>query len=202
LIRTPFFYTRFFFFRIASGDAGSCWSGGWPRGLFVAIVLAAVKHDFCLSSSTVWFCSSLMVGVTLGLFFDYLPTVHSCQEKPWPQRRGLPSRLMNWLIMGQETTISVHISWPSIPWFQYNGPILANQTITGKAKGLTPALGLFETRHMGINFFYDIFLGIRSHKRGRSRCVDAAFECHGHEPGVTLLNLLIARPLRRRPVSS
>jgi beta-carotene hydroxylase len=30
-------------------------------------------------------------------------------------------------------------------------------------------LGLFESRKDGINFLYDIFLGVRSHKKRRSR---------------------------------
>ena len=45
---------------------------GLERSIFVVIVLAAARFDFLPFIFNCWFAPALMVGVTLGLFFDYL----------------------------------------------------------------------------------------------------------------------------------
>jgi beta-carotene hydroxylase len=62
----------------------------------------------------------------------------------------------------------VHHLWPSIPWFHYQGAYYATRPILD-AKGSPQRLGMFESRHDFYNFLYDIFLGVRSHKRRRSK---------------------------------
>ena len=57
---------------------------------------------------------------------------------------------------------------PSIPWFEYQGAYRATRHLLD-AKGSPQRLGLFESRRDGLNFLYDIFLGVRSHKRQRSK---------------------------------
>ena len=37
------------------------------------------------------------------------------------------------------------------------------------AKGSPQRMGIFETRSDGLNFLYDIILGVRSHKKRRSK---------------------------------
>jgi beta-carotene hydroxylase len=74
---------------------------------------------------------------------------------------------MNWLIMGQNYHL-IHHLWPSIPWFEYRPAYQATRHILD-AKGSPQRLGLFESRSDGFNFLYDILLGVRSHKKRRSK---------------------------------
>jgi beta-carotene hydroxylase len=69
---------------------------------------------------------------------------------------------MNWLIMGQNYHL-VHHLWPSIPWFEYKPAYEATKPLLD-AKDSPQRLGIFETRSDVVNFFYDILIGVRSHK--------------------------------------
>ena len=105
------------------------------------IVLAAVRFDFLpFIFNTGLF--SLMVGVTLGLFFDYLPHRPFTSRNRWTNARIYPSQLMNMLIMGQNYHL-VHHLWPSIPWFEYKPAYEATALLT--CKGFPQRLGIFET---------------------------------------------------------
>ena len=167
LIAPRFFYHEVFFFRHRLWRRWELLEWGLARGLFLAIVFSAVKLGFLPFIFNCWFAPALMVGVTLGLFFDYLPHRPFLSRSRWHNARVYPSRLMNWLIMGQNYHL-VHHLWPSIPWFEYQEAYRATQPLL-EAKGSPQRLGLFETRHDVVNFLYDIFFGIRSHKRRRSR---------------------------------
>ena len=74
---------------------------GAGRSIFLVIVLAAARFDFLPFIFNCWFAPALMVGVTLGLFFDYLPHRPFTSRNRWTNARIYPGRLMNWLIMGQ-----------------------------------------------------------------------------------------------------
>ena len=74
---------------------------------------------------------------------------------------------MNCLIMGQNYHL-IHHLWPSIPWFEYKPAYEATKHILD-AKGSPQRLGIFETRSDGLNFLYDIFLGLRSHNLRQSK---------------------------------
>ncbi|WP_399214072.1 beta-carotene hydroxylase [Synechococcus sp. RedBA-s] len=167
LIAPRFFYHEVFFFRHRLWRKWELLEWGVARAIFISIVLAAFKFNFEPFIFNCWFAPALMVGVTLGLFFDYLPHRPFKSRNRWHNARVYPSRLMNWLIMGQNYHL-IHHLWPSIPWFEYQPAYRATQPLL-EAKGSPQRLGLFETPHDGINFLYDIFLGIRSHKRRRSR---------------------------------
>ncbi len=167
LIAPRFFYHEVFFFRHRLWRRWELLEWGLARALFFTIVAASIRFNFLPFVLNVWFASALMVGVTLGLFFDYLPHRPFLSRNRWQNARVYPSRVMNWLIMGQNYHL-VHHLWPSIPWFEYQDAYRATQDLL-ESKGSPQRLGLFETRHDGINFLYDIFCGIRSHKRRRSR---------------------------------
>ena len=137
------------------------------RTIFVLIVVAAARHNFLPFVFNCWFAPALIVGVTLCLFFDYLPHRPFQSRNRWHNARVYPSRLMNWLIMGQNYHL-IHHLWPSIPWFEYQPAYHATKPILD-AKGSPQRLGLFESRADSLNFLYDIFLGVRSHKKRRSR---------------------------------
>jgi beta-carotene hydroxylase len=167
LIAPRFFYHEVFFFRRRLWRRWELLEWGLARGLFFAIVIAGVKFNFLPFIFNCWFAPALMVGVTLGLFFDYLPHRPFLSRSRWHNARVYPSRMMNWLIMGQNYHL-VHHLWPSIPWFEYQDAYRATRPLL-ESKGSPQRLGLFETRHDGLNFLYDIFFGIRSHKHRRSR---------------------------------
>ena len=167
LIAPRFFYHEIFFFKRALWRGNELVAWGLERLAFALIILAAIRFDFLPFIFNCWFAPALMVGVTLGLFFDYLPHRPFLSRSRWHNARVYPSRLMNWLIMGQNYHL-VHHLWPSIPWFEYRPAYLATRHLLD-AKGSPQRLGLFESRSDTLNFLYDLLLGVRSHKRRRSR---------------------------------
>ena len=74
---------------------------------------------------------------------------------------------MNLLIMGQNYPL-IHLLWPSIPWFEYKVAYEKTKPLLDQ-KGSPQRMGIFETKKDGFNFLYDVILGIRSHKRNRSK---------------------------------
>ena len=118
LIAPRFFYHEWFFFQRKLWKRWELMQWGLERSVFVVIVLAAARFEFLPFIFNCWFAPALMVGVTLGLFFDYLPHRPFTSRNRWTNARIYPGRLMNWLIMGQNYHL-VHHLWPSIPWFEY-----------------------------------------------------------------------------------
>ncbi len=69
--------------------------------------------------------------------------------------------------MGQNYHL-VHHLWPSIPWFEYKPAYEATKPLLD-LKGSPQRIGIFETKNDGLNFLYDVILGVRSHKKRRSK---------------------------------
>ena len=69
--------------------------------------------------------------------------------------------------MGQNYHL-VHHLWPSIPWFEYKPAYELTKPLLD-SKGSPQRMGIFESHKDGFNFLYDIILGIRSHKKNRSK---------------------------------
>ncbi|HRD41720.1 MAG TPA: fatty acid desaturase [Prochlorococcaceae cyanobacterium AMR_MDS_5431] len=167
LIAPRFFYHEYFFFKHRLWHRYELVEWALARGLFFSIIIAAIHYNFLPFIFNCWFAPALMVGVTLGLFFDYLPHRPFQSRNRWLNARVYPGRLMNWLIMGQNYHL-IHHLWPSIPWFEYRPAYHATKPLLD-AKGSPQRLGIFETRADGLNFLYDILLGVRSHQKGRSK---------------------------------
>ena len=167
LIAPRFFYHEYFFFERKLWRKYELMQWGLERSLFISIVLAGIKFDFMNVIYNLWFGPALMVGVTLGIFFDYLPHRPFLTRNRWKNARVYPSKTMNLLIMGQNYHL-VHHLWPSIPWFEYKPAYEATKPLLD-AKGSPQRMGIFETSKDGFNFLYDIVLGIRSHKKNRSK---------------------------------
>ncbi len=167
LIAPRFFYHEYFFFERKLWRRYELLQWGLERSLFISIVIAGVRFDFMNVIYNLWFGPALMVGVTLGIFFDYLPHRPFLSRSKWKNARVYPSRIMNWMIMGQNYHL-VHHLWPSIPWFEYKPAYEATKPLLD-AKGSPQRIGIFESREDGFNFLYDVFLGIRSHKKRRSK---------------------------------
>ncbi len=167
LIAPRFFYHEYFFFQRRLWKRWELMQWGLERAVFLTIVVAAFQFDFLPFIFNCWFAPALMVGVTLGLFFDYLPHRPFLSRNRWQNARVYPGRTMNWLIMGQNYHL-VHHLWPSIPWFEYKPAYEATKPLLD-SKGSPQRLGLFESSADLGNFLYDIFLGVRSHKPHGSR---------------------------------
>ena len=167
LIAPRFFYHEWFFFQRRLWRRWELMQWGFERSIFLVIVLAAIRFDFLPFVFNCWFAPALMVGVTLGLFFDYLPHRPFTSRNRWTNARIYPGQLMNWLIMGQNYHL-VHHLWPSIPWFEYKPAYEATKPLLD-SKGSPQRLGIFETQRDGYNFLYDILVGVRSHKRRRGK---------------------------------
>ncbi len=167
LIAPRFFYHEVFFFQKRLWKRYELMQWGIERGLFISIVIAGIKFGFMNIIYNLWFGPALMVGVTLGIFFDYLPHRPFIARNKWKNARVYPSRVMNLLIMGQNYHL-IHHLWPSIPWFEYKPAYELTKPLLDK-KGSPQRLGIFETKSDSLNFIYDVFLGIRSHKYRRSK---------------------------------
>ena len=74
---------------------------------------------------------------------------------------------MNILIMGQNYHL-IHHLWPSIPWFEYKIAYEKTKPLLD-IKGSPQRVGIFETKEDTYNFIYDLFLGVRSHKKKRGK---------------------------------
>ena len=167
LIAPRFFYHEYFFFQRRLWRRYELFEWALARTLFVMIIVAAAGGGFLPFIFNCWFAPALLVGVTLGLFFDYLPHRPFDSRNRWTNARVYPGNTMNLLIMGQNYHL-VHHLWPSIPWFQYQAAYKATKPLLDR-KGSPQRLGIFETLHDCGNFFYDVLLGIRSHSRTRSK---------------------------------
>lgn len=129
--------------------------------LFVGIIVYISCHyGFLGYILNFWFIPTAVVGLALGLFFDYLPHRPHQERDRWKNARVYPSAIMNVLIMGQNYHL-IHHLWPSIPWYKYQPAYYAVKPLLDE-KGCDQSLGLLERKSF-LSFLYDVFLGIRFH---------------------------------------
>jgi beta-carotene hydroxylase len=160
LIAVRFFYHEIFFFKRKLWRKYELLEWFLGRLAVGLIVYAAVQHGFLGYILNFWFAPALVVGLALGLFFDYLPHRPFKERDRWKNARVYPSSILNWLIMGQNYHL-IHHLWPSIPWYNYEKAYFATQSLLD-AKGCHQSLGLLKGKDF-LGFLYDIFLGIRFH---------------------------------------
>jgi beta-carotene hydroxylase len=163
LINARFLYHEVYFFRRRLWRKFEL--GEWiiARSLTVLLLFLAVRYGFIGYIFDYWFVPLAFVGLALGLFFDYLPHRPFQERSRWKNARVYPSRLLNWLIMGQNYHL-IHHLWPSIPWYNYEPAYRAMKPLLD-AKGCHQCLGLTQTRWDFWGFIYDILIGIRFHRR-------------------------------------
>ncbi|HIK44677.1 MAG TPA: fatty acid desaturase [Leptolyngbyaceae cyanobacterium M65_K2018_010] len=158
LIAARFFYHEIYFFK------RRLWRNWelleWFLGRFAVglLVFTAWKFDFLGYIFNFWFSPALVVGIALGLFFDYLPHRPFQERDRWKNARVYPSPVLNLLIMGQNYHL-VHHLWPSIPWYKYQPTYEVMRPLLD-AKGSPQSLGLLQMKDF-FSFLYDLFLGIR-----------------------------------------
>lgn len=165
LIAPRFFYHEVFFFKRRLWRKYELLEWFLSRLIFVSIVYCAVRYDFLDYIFNYWFSPALVVGLALGLFFDYLPHRPFEERDRWKNARVYPSPLLNLLIMGQNYHL-IHHLWPSIPWYNYEPAYRATRPLLD-AKGCHQTLGILQKEKDFWNFIYDVFLGIRFHHHAK-----------------------------------
>lgn len=160
MIAARFFYHEVYFFqrRLWRKYELLEWLGS--RLVVVVVVYAACQYDFLGFIFNYWFSPALVVGIALGLFFDYFPHRPFQERGRWKNARVYPSPVLNLLIGGQNYHL-IHHLWPSIPWYRYQCAYYAAKPVLD-AKQCYQSLGLLQGKDFW-HFVYDLFLGIRFH---------------------------------------
>ena len=158
MIAARFFYHEIFFFKRRLWRKYELLEWFLSRSFVGVIIFLGIKYDFIQYIMNFWFVPALVVGIALGLFFDYLPHRPFKEKDRWKNARVYPGAVLNLLILGQNYHL-VHHLWPSIPWYRYQPAYYATKSLLD-AKGCEQSLGLLEGKNFW-NFLYDLFLGIR-----------------------------------------
>lgn len=162
LIAARFFYHEVFFFKRQLWRKYELLEWFLSRLFVATIIYLACHYGFLGYIMNFWFVPALVVGLALGLFFDYLPHRPFQERDRWKNARVYPSPILNILIMGQNYHL-IHHLWPSIPWYKYQAAYQATKPLLAE-KGCHQSLGLLQGKDF-LSFVYDIFLGIRFHKK-------------------------------------
>lgn len=162
LIAARFFYHEIYFFQRRLWRKYELWEWFFSR-LFVGVIIYISVQNDCLGYVlNFWFCPALVVGIALGLFFDYLPHRPFQERNRWKNARVYPSAILNILILGQNYHL-VHHLWPSIPWYNYKPAYEAVKPLLDE-KGSPQSLGILQGKKDFWNFVYDVFIGVRFHR--------------------------------------
>jgi beta-carotene hydroxylase len=161
LIAARFFYHEIYFFRRRLWRKYELLEWFLGRFAVAALVFTACQFDFLGYIFNYWFSPALVVGIALGLFFDYLPHRPFKERDRWKNARVYPSAALNLMIMGQNYHL-IHHLWPSIPWYRYK-PAYETMKPLLDAKGSPQSLGILQGGRDFFGFLYDLVLGIRFH---------------------------------------
>lgn len=163
LIPVRFFYHEVYFFKRRLWKNYELLEWFVSRFLVGMVIYLSLQYGFVDYVINYWLSAALVVGWMLGLFFDYLPHRPFQKRDRWKNARVYPSKILNLLICGQNYHL-VHHLWPSIPWYKYQ-PAYYQMKPLLDAKECYQSLGLLEGKKDFFGFIYDLFLGIRFHKK-------------------------------------
>jgi beta-carotene hydroxylase len=166
LIAARFFYHEIFFFKRRLWRKYELWEWFFSRLFVATLIYISIQYGFVGYILNFWFCPALVVGLALGLFFDYLPHRPFQDRDRWKNARVYPSPILNVLILGQNYHL-IHHLWPNIPWYAYQSAYYAAKPLLDE-KGSPQSLGIFEGGKNFFSFVYDVFLGIRFHRHKNS----------------------------------
>jgi beta-carotene hydroxylase len=162
LIAVRFFYHEVFFFQRRLWRKHELWEWAISRGILVAVLIAGYFYGFLGYILNFWFVPTAIMGLLLGLFFDYLPHRPFKETSRWLNARVYPSWLLNILLLGQNYHL-VHHLWPTVPWYNYQPAYRQMKYLLDKHNS-PQSLGLLKFPDFS-GFLYDVFLGIRFHKK-------------------------------------
>ncbi len=172
LIAPRFFYHEIFFFKRRLWRKYELLEWFVSRLVVASIIYIACQNGFLGYILNFWFSPALVVGMTLGLVFDYLPHRPFQERDRWKNARVYPNPILNILIGGHNYHL-VHHLWPSIPWYKYQPAYYAVKPLLD-AKGCYQSLGLLEGKASFWNFVYDVFIGIRIHRKSTDKKIEEA----------------------------
>jgi len=162
MIAARFFYHEVYFFKRKLWRKLELLEWFLSRMVVAMVVLTAYQYHFLAFIFNFWFSPALVVGIALGLFFDYLPHRPFQERGRWKNARVYPGRILNLLIGGQNYHL-IHHLWPSIPWYKYQAAYHAAKPILDE-KNCYQSLGILQGKSFW-GFLYDVFLGIRLHRQ-------------------------------------
>ena len=160
LIAVRFLYHEVFFFQRRLWRNYELLEWFISRLIVITIVYISVQYHFLGYILNFWFIPAFLVGITLGLFFDYLPHRPFVERNRWKNARVYPGKVLNILILGQNYHL-IHHLWPSIPWYNYQPAYYLMKPLLDE-KGSPQTSGLLQKQDF-LEFVYDIFIGIHFH---------------------------------------
>jgi beta-carotene hydroxylase len=160
LIAVRFLYHEVFFFQRRLWRNYELLEWFISRLIVITIVYISVQYHFLGYILNFWFIPAFLVGITLGLFFDYLPHRPFVERNRWKNARVYPGKVLNILILGQNYHL-IHHLWPSIPWYNYQPAYYLMKPLLDE-KGSPQTSGLLQKKDF-FEFVYDIFIGIHFH---------------------------------------
>ncbi|MBW4655287.1 MAG: fatty acid desaturase [Kaiparowitsia implicata GSE-PSE-MK54-09C] len=165
MIAARFFYHEIFFFKRRLWRKNELLEWFLSRLMVAGVIFLSIHHGFFPYIMNYWFSPALVVGLALGLFFDYLPHRPFQERNRWKNARVYPSPILNLLIMGQNYHL-IHHLWPTVPWYNYQPAYRATRPLLD-SKGCHQSLGLLKLNDF-VGFVYDLFLGIRFHGHAKT----------------------------------
>ncbi|MBS3030254.1 MAG: fatty acid desaturase [Dolichospermum sp. DET50] len=161
LIAVRFLYHEIFFFQRRLWRNYELLEWFISRLIVITIVYISVQYHFLGYILNFWFIPAFIVGITLGLFFDYLPHRPFVERSRWKNARVYPGKVLNILILGQNYHL-IHHLWPSIPWYNYQPAYYLMKPLLDE-KGSPQTSGLLQKKDF-FEFVYDVFIGIHFHQ--------------------------------------
>ena len=161
LIAVRFLYHEVFFFQRRLWRNYELLEWFISRLIVITIVYISVQYHFLGYILNFWFIPAFIVGITLGLFFDYLPHRPFVERSRWKNARVYPGKVLNILILGQNYHL-IHHLWPSIPWYNYQPAYYLMKPLLDE-KGSPQTSGLLQKKDF-FEFVYDVFIGIHFHQ--------------------------------------
>ena len=161
LIAVRFLYHEVFFFQRRLWRNYELLEWFISRLIIITIVYISVQYHFLGYILNFWFIPAFIVGITLGLFFDYLPHRPFVERSRWKNARVYPGKVLNVLILGQNYHL-IHHLWPSIPWYNYQPTYYLMKPLLDE-KGSPQTSGLLQKKDF-FEFVYDVFIGIHFHQ--------------------------------------
>lgn len=160
LIAVRFLYHEIFFFQRRLWRNYELLEWFISRLIVITIVYISVQYHFLGYILNFWFIPAFLVGIALGLFFDYLPHRPFVERNRWKNARVYPGKVLNILILGQNYHL-IHHLWPSIPWYNYQPAYYLMKPLLDE-KGSPQTSGLLQKKDF-FEFVYDVFIGIHFH---------------------------------------
>jgi beta-carotene hydroxylase len=160
LIAVRFLYHEVFFFQRRLWRNYELLEWFISRLIIVSIFYISIQYHFLGYILNFWFIPAFIVGIALGLFFDYLPHRPFVERNRWKNARVYPGKVLNILILGQNYHL-IHHLWPSIPWYNYQPAYYLMKPLLDE-KGSPQTSGLLQKNDF-FEFLYDVFIGIHFH---------------------------------------